>query len=236
MLRCYSCTRRCIYASVKQPIDFSAYRLFKTPYTTTQSRCSSNTVETAQRSQNTPIHRLDPKLREVSNKSSNIPHHEKPASPRVPESPRKEPGNRDWKASHQDRDVGKEPSIPIYKLPGREISKDGIKKAKKLQGPNQFRRVGSDKLTNASAKMHQSILGDPLKLADTVRVLLRQEHFEKAQDIVRSASVGSVQYIVSWNHLIDWQMSRGKVNGAMKTYQEVRSGSTLRPCNLLKPE
>lgn len=62
---------------------------------------------------------------------------------------------------------------------------------------------------------------DPLKLAEEVRGLLRKDKFDDAEEVVRSASKHADQFTVSWNHLIDWQMSQGKVNGAMKTYQDV---------------
>lgn len=65
-------------------------------------------------------------------------------------------------------------------------------------------------------------LKDPLKLANDVRDTLRKDRFEEAQEVVRTASK-DLQCVVSWNHLIDWQMSQGKVNGAVKTYNEVRA-------------
>ena len=63
-------------------------------------------------------------------------------------------------------------------------------------------------------------LKDPLKLAEHVRKILRDDDFESALALVRTAS-RDTQCIVSWNHLIDWQLSRQKMNGAIKTYNEV---------------
>jgi hypothetical protein len=63
-------------------------------------------------------------------------------------------------------------------------------------------------------------LKDPLKLAEHVRKILRDDDFESALALVRAASKDT-QCIVSWNHLIDWQLSRQKMNGAIKTYNEV---------------
>jgi hypothetical protein len=63
-------------------------------------------------------------------------------------------------------------------------------------------------------------LKDPLKLADYVRTTLREDDFESALAIVRAASKDT-QCIVSWNHLIDWQLSKGRMNDAIKTYNEV---------------
>jgi hypothetical protein len=63
-------------------------------------------------------------------------------------------------------------------------------------------------------------LKDPLKLADHVRKTLLRDDFETAQKVVRAAS-RDVQCVVSWNHLVDWQLSKGFMNAAIKTYNEV---------------
>jgi hypothetical protein len=67
---------------------------------------------------------------------------------------------------------------------------------------------------------HLIYLKDPLKLADFIRKTLRDGEFETAQKIVRAASK-DIQCIVSWNHLVDWQVTQGKLNAAIKTYNEV---------------
>jgi len=63
-------------------------------------------------------------------------------------------------------------------------------------------------------------LGDPLKLAGHILSVLRKGRFDEAEHLVRAASK-NIQCTVSWNHLVDWQMSQGKVNRAIKTYNEV---------------
>ena len=63
-------------------------------------------------------------------------------------------------------------------------------------------------------------LKDPLKLADYVRKKLQGDNFELAQKVVRIASK-DFQCVVSWNHLISWQLSKGALNAALKTYNEV---------------
>lgn len=63
-------------------------------------------------------------------------------------------------------------------------------------------------------------LQDPLQLANYVRKLLSDDDFEKALLYVRSASK-NVECVVSWNHLIEWQFSRGRLPLALKTYNEV---------------
>jgi len=64
------------------------------------------------------------------------------------------------------------------------------------------------------------LLKDPLKLAEHVRKCLKDDDFDTTLATVRAASK-NVQCTVSWNHLIDWQLSRGKMNAAIKTYNEV---------------
>ena len=65
-------------------------------------------------------------------------------------------------------------------------------------------------------------LKDPVKLADHTVKLLQDNNFRKALDIVRMASK-YVQCTVSWNHLIDYEMSKARVADALKLYNEVSS-------------
>ncbi|KAL8963653.1 MAG: hypothetical protein Q9183_004984 [Haloplaca sp. 2 TL-2023] len=64
-------------------------------------------------------------------------------------------------------------------------------------------------------------LRDPLRLAENTVSLLRRDDHEKALDIVRRASK-SMPCTVSWNHLIDYNMAKGKVNNAEKIYNEMK--------------
>ena len=61
---------------------------------------------------------------------------------------------------------------------------------------------------------------DPLKLAEFVRKALRGDDFDTAAAVVRAASK-QIQCTVSWNHLIDWEMTKGRMNAALKIYNEV---------------
>lgn len=65
-------------------------------------------------------------------------------------------------------------------------------------------------------------LKDPVRLADHTVKLLRQDDFPKALEIVRLASK-DVECTVSWNHLIDYEMSKARVSTAVKLYNEVSS-------------
>ena len=59
-----------------------------------------------------------------------------------------------------------------------------------------------------------------MRLADHTVRLLRGNDFLKALEIVRLASK-NVECTVSWNHLIDYEMSKARVNNALKLYNEV---------------
>lgn len=73
-----------------------------------------------------------------------------------------------------------------------------------------------------SVRKELQYLKDPLVLADHVRQYLREDEFDKTLALVRAASK-DVQCTVSWNHLIDYELSKGRMNAAIKTYNEVRS-------------
>ena len=78
-------------------------------------------------------------------------------------------------------------------------------------------------------------LKDPVKLADHTVGLLRQSNPQKALEIVRLGSK-RMQCTVSWNHVIDYEMSTGRVNNAMKLYNEVRMQyPAKRPAKLNSP-
>ena len=65
-------------------------------------------------------------------------------------------------------------------------------------------------------------LSDPLKLADLAWKILQQDNQAKALDMVRMAS-RNMACTVSWNHIIDYEMSKGRVNNAVKIYNEVHT-------------
>lgn len=64
-------------------------------------------------------------------------------------------------------------------------------------------------------------LKDPLKLAEHVHYTLRCDKPVKALDLCRVAS-RSMECIVSWNHVIDWNMKRNKIPEALKIYNEMK--------------
>lgn len=69
-----------------------------------------------------------------------------------------------------------------------------------------------------------TFLEDPLKLADNTVTLLRKDDTEKALEIVRMASK-RISCVVSWNHIIDYHMSKGWIQPAEKVYNEVPAPS-----------
>lgn len=88
----------------------------------------------------------------------------------------------------------------------------GIRPPSKKEG--QLARTESD------IRHHLTYLSDPLKLADFVRQELRRDKFDFAQELVRTASKNT-KCVVSWNHLVEWQLMKGKMNAAISTYNEV---------------
>ena len=64
-------------------------------------------------------------------------------------------------------------------------------------------------------------LRDPVMLSQHVANRLRDDEYMQALDLVRVAS-SRMACGVSWNHLIDWNMAKGRVQQALKAYLEVR--------------
>ena len=74
----------------------------------------------------------------------------------------------------------------------------------------------------ANLRLELRWLKDPVALADHSVKLLRKDDHVKALDLVRLAS-RDVECTVSWNHIIDYEMSKARVNNAIKLYNEVCS-------------
>lgn len=96
---------------------------------------------------------------------------------------------------------------------------DGIAE---LEKSSAFPKSG--KLSNykeRDLKVELKYLGDPVKLAEHVHYTLRCNKPEKALDLCRLASKQE-EVIVSWNHCVDWYMSQGKIDDAIKIYNEMK--------------
>lgn len=78
----------------------------------------------------------------------------------------------------------------------------------------------SSKYSEKKLHINVSLENDPLKLANYIRRLLMKDRYDLAVKTVRTVS-RSIQCVVSWNHLIDWLMSKGKMKSAFKIYHEV---------------
>ena len=81
-------------------------------------------------------------------------------------------------------------------------------------------------ISKADLEKELQYLPDPLKLASNTLNLLRQDDHIKALAVVRYAS-SKMPCTVSWNHIIDYNMSKGRVTPAMRTYNEVRGAPTI---------
>ena len=82
--------------------------------------------------------------------------------------------------------------------------------------------LGIEPYTKSNLEREVRWLKDPVKLADHTVNLLRKDNFRKAVETVRLASKDS-ECTVSWNHLIDYEMSTAKVDNAFKLFNEVSS-------------
>ncbi|KAI1131514.1 hypothetical protein F5Y10DRAFT_275428 [Nemania abortiva] len=69
-------------------------------------------------------------------------------------------------------------------------------------------------------------LGDPLHIANRVRLALDKDNLELAAGITRQASK-STNVTVSWNHLIDYQLQKGRLHPALKLYNEMKKRAQL---------
>jgi hypothetical protein len=64
-------------------------------------------------------------------------------------------------------------------------------------------------------------LKDPLKLASAVLGRLRIGDVNGAVELVRASDREKVENVVSWNHIMDYEMNFQNVKGALRVYNEV---------------
>ncbi|KAI9844711.1 MAG: hypothetical protein M1838_002069 [Thelocarpon superellum] len=103
--------------------------------------------------------------------------------------------------------------------PGVQVvwSKPGRGNARGENSEGDLRRRRPD----LNVGLELKYLRDPVKLADRVRFALRDGQVDQAMDLVREASK-DIPCTVSWNHLMDYQMQRGRVAASLKTYNEMK--------------
>jgi pentatricopeptide repeat protein len=93
--------------------------------------------------------------------------------------------------------------------------------SKHLKSPGGRDQAAEDDTAIAPRRVYNLKYTDPLRLANDTLAKLKKDKFEEALEIVRKSSA-SLDCTVSWNHLIDWQCKKGKVNSAIKTYNELK--------------
>lgn len=102
--------------------------------------------------------------------------------------------------------------------------------AKQANARQSLTAEGKSKLERQVEK-EAVFLVDPLRLANTVVQLLRDENWEKAHALILASDrqgmkmgtpQGSVNNIVSWNHLMDWLMAKHQPKEAMSLFQDMK--------------
>ncbi|KAI0408679.1 hypothetical protein F4802DRAFT_548523 [Xylaria palmicola] len=80
--------------------------------------------------------------------------------------------------------------------------------------------------TDWAARKELEYLGDPLHIANRVRLALGKDNLELASEITRQASKDH-NVTVSWNYLIDYQLQHGRLHAALKLYNEMKKRAQL---------
>ncbi|KAI1116968.1 hypothetical protein F5Y14DRAFT_448351 [Nemania sp. NC0429] len=83
------------------------------------------------------------------------------------------------------------------------------------------RAPGVGRTPEWAARKELEYLSDPFHIAARVKAALGQDNYELAAQITRESSKDR-NVTVSWNHLIDYQLQRGSIQGALKLYNEMK--------------
>ena len=98
---------------------------------------------------------------------------------------------------------------------------NGVKTTENYTQP-RTRSGPRDRTYRSSIAKELIYLDDPLRLANHTRNLLHGNERKKALELVRLAGK-TKPCTVSWNHVIDHDMGQGRINLAIKDYNEVFS-------------
>ncbi|KAF2859300.1 hypothetical protein K470DRAFT_282778 [Piedraia hortae CBS 480.64] len=101
---------------------------------------------------------------------------------------------------------------------------DVAKSESNLQRPPIHYHYAADKSTDEhriAIDRELKWLADPLKLADRVTALVKENQVEKAEQLCRQAS-SRMDCVVAWNRLVDHYMQGGHVKTALKTFNEMK--------------
>ncbi|KAI1155062.1 hypothetical protein F4825DRAFT_460047 [Nemania diffusa] len=93
--------------------------------------------------------------------------------------------------------------------------------ARTSTGHDGFKASALGRSAQWAARKELQYLGDPLHIANRIRIALHKGDFELAADITRQASK-TLPVTVSWNHLIDYQLENGRMHAALKLYNEMK--------------
>ena len=106
--------------------------------------------------------------------------------------------------------------------PSQDLSSSGVTKLLPNVSVGPSNRQNKPQSPYRRTELEQELrwLKDPLKLADHTVSLLRQDDIPKAVALVKLASK-NIECIVSWNHLMDYEMSKGRVKSAVALYNDV---------------
>ncbi|KAI2466998.1 hypothetical protein F4781DRAFT_403945 [Annulohypoxylon bovei var. microspora] len=77
-----------------------------------------------------------------------------------------------------------------------------------------------------AARKHLQYLKDPLDIANQVQRSLSKGNFEEAALMARKASKDT-KVVVSWNHLIDYQLQNDRMQAGIKLYNEMKKRAQL---------
>ncbi|KAL8730823.1 MAG: hypothetical protein Q9181_004527, partial [Wetmoreana brouardii] len=112
------------------------------------------------------------------------------------------------------------PSAPLRQRNGEESTTKSLVSFNG-QDPSASKGKNLDLKRRKQLDWELLYLQDPLKLAENTVNLLRRDDHEKALKVVRRASKRA-SCVVSWNHIIDYEMSKGRLQKADRMYNEMK--------------
>jgi pentatricopeptide repeat protein len=109
--------------------------------------------------------------------------------------------------------------LPLNRATERQLERKKWIESRGVR-PAGLRPADNDDESAYAIRKHLQYLRDPLKLGEFVRETLRSGDYKTCLSVVRAGSK-NMQCVVSWNHIIDHLLHQGRMNEAIRIYNEV---------------
>ncbi|KAI1180413.1 hypothetical protein F4777DRAFT_315376 [Nemania sp. FL0916] len=160
----------------------------------------------------------------------NLPGNLRTSCSRPPPSPSPSPSSSPFQAASKSSRLRRSYATVVARAPPANPTPHALvaprrdKRRRTEHGQNSQNRASAPMLgreTEWAARKELEYLGDALLIAKRVKTALAKDNFDLAITIARQASKRN-NVVVTWNHLIEYQLQNQRMHAALKLYSEMK--------------